>query len=112
MRWRFVATTFFLVDGCAYSRSFCGFFEVAVGNMFSSVYKMMVTSLGEYVTVLNVCVLHGSSLHLALELGDFFSTNMSQRGIVTRLRCGEIFNYCFSRNLLLSLLMKNILIIG
>jgi len=40
--------SFFSVDGYAYSRSFCGFFDVVTVNIFSSVTKMMLTSPGEY----------------------------------------------------------------
>jgi len=48
VRGRFVATSFFLIDGCAYSRSFCGFFHVVTVNIFSLVNKIMLTSLREY----------------------------------------------------------------
>ena len=48
VRRRFITTSFFLVDGYAYSRSFCGFFCVVAVNIFSSVNKMVLTSLGEY----------------------------------------------------------------
>ena len=36
---RFVTTSFFLVDRCVYSRSFCGFFGVVTVNIFSPVNK-------------------------------------------------------------------------
>ena len=39
MRRRFVTMSFFLVDGYAYSRSFCKFFGVAAVDVFSSVKK-------------------------------------------------------------------------
>jgi len=45
---RFHATSFFLVAASAYSQSFCGFFGVATVNIFSSVNKMMLTTLDEY----------------------------------------------------------------
>jgi len=38
--------------------------------------------------------------------------NISQGSVTTRLRCGGIFYYEFARNLLLSLLVKEILKIG
>jgi len=41
-------TYLFLVDGCAYSRSFCVFSGVAAVNVFSAGNKMMLTSVGEY----------------------------------------------------------------
>jgi len=75
MHTHFVATSIFLVDGCAYSRSFCGVFGANSVNMFSSVTKIMLTSLGEYfsATVSNGRVFHGSSLHSALGHGDFLT---------------------------------------
>jgi len=35
-----------------------------------------------------------------------FSTSIAQGSVVTRLKCGGIFNYCFARHLLLSLSLK------
>jgi len=37
---------------------------------------------------------------------QFLSTNILQSSVATRLRCGGIFNYCFSRSLLLSQSVK------
>jgi len=50
VRRHFVTTSFVLVDGSAWSRSFCGFFVVVTVIIFYSVkkLKMMLTSLGEY----------------------------------------------------------------
>ena len=48
MHRHFVTTSFFLIDGCAYSQSLCMFFGVAVVNVFSSVNKIMIISLGEF----------------------------------------------------------------
>jgi len=45
---RFVATSF-LVDGTAYSRSFCESFSAVIVNIISSLNKMMQTSLDKYV---------------------------------------------------------------
>jgi len=56
-----------------------------------------------WATVLNDCVLHGSSLHSFTLSLRFLSTNVSQGSVTTRLRCVGIFNYYFARNLLLSL---------
>jgi len=108
---RSVATSFFLVDGYAYSRSFCGFFGVVTANILHRGIKMILilflTLLGEYfwASVLN------DSLEWkfgSLNFGSlqFLSTNISQRNVAMRLRCGGIFDYCFSSNLLLSLSLK------
>jgi len=43
---------------------------------------------------------------LSFGLFQFLSTNISQGSVATHLRCGGIFNYRFSKNLLLSLLVK------
>jgi len=48
VRWSFVATSFFLVDACAYSGSFWFFFGLATINIFSSANKMMLMSLDDY----------------------------------------------------------------
>jgi len=37
---------------------------------------------------------------------DIFSTNISQGNVVTHLRGGEIFYYCFTTNLMLSMSVK------
>jgi len=68
VRRRFVTKSFFLVDGCAYSWSFCEFFCVVIVNIFSPVNKMLLTSFGNILSanVLTGRVLHGSSLHSAL----------------------------------------------
>ena len=39
VRRRFVATSVFLVDGCAYNRSFCEIFSVITVNVFVSEHK-------------------------------------------------------------------------
>jgi len=84
------------------------FFVLLTVNIFSSVNEK--TYFGEYfwATVLNGKVLHGSSLHSAKGSVRFLSTNSSQGSVATRLRRGGIFNYCFSRNLLLSLSVKEL----
>jgi len=51
----------------AYSRSFCGFFGVVMVN-FSTVNKMILTSLGKY---FSATVLHVSLLYIALEHDSF-----------------------------------------
>jgi len=74
VRRRSAATSFLsLGDRCAYSRSFCVLLDVVTVNVFSSVNKMMLTSLCEYFSaiVLNGRVLHGSSFHSALVHGDW-----------------------------------------
>jgi len=65
--------SFLLVDGYTYSQSFCVFFGVVTASMFSSVNKLLLTSLGEYfsATVLNGCVLHGNLFHSALGRCEF-----------------------------------------
>jgi len=96
---------FFLVDKCAYSQSFCGFYTVVTVNIFLLVNKRMLTSFGEcfWATFFSGYVLYGSSLHSALQ---FLNTNISQGSVATWLRCGGIFNYYLARNVLLSLLVK------
>jgi len=42
-----------------------------------------------------------SLLHSVLEHGVFSHTDISQRSVATRLRCGEIFNNYFTANLLM-----------
>jgi len=49
---------------------------------------------------------HVSLLHSALGHGEFLSTDISQGSVATHLSCGARFNYCFDRNLLLSLPLK------
>ena len=51
-----MASSFFLVAADAVCQSFCRFFDAATANIFSSVNKMMLTSLGKYFSadVLNV----------------------------------------------------------
>jgi len=99
VRRRFVTTSFFLLDGCSYSQSFCGFFGLVTANIFSLVNEH---NCFEW-------LLRGVSLLL---LGSwslrFLSTNSSQGSVATRLRCGGMFNYCFATDLLLSLSVKKI----
>jgi len=59
VRCRFITTSFFLVDARAYSWSFWGFTGVATVNIFSSVSKMMLTSLDEYLQIFAATVLNG-----------------------------------------------------
>jgi len=107
---RFVVTSFLLVDGCAYSRPFCVLhcFSVQPRYVFASE-QNDATSLVEYfsATVLNVWVLDGSSFHSVRgKVGFEHRTNASQGSVATRLSCGFMFNYCFARNLLVSLPVK------
>jgi len=66
-----------------------------------SVNKIVLTKLDEYFSAIlsNVSVLHGSSLHSALEHGTY----ISQGSVATNLRVGGIFYYRFTAYLLLSL---------
>jgi len=65
--------SFFLVAAVAYSGDSLGSFGVTTVSIFLLVNKIVLTSLDEYfsATVSNDCVLHGSSLHSALEHGCF-----------------------------------------
>jgi len=51
-------------------------------------------------------VLHGSLFQLLLEHCDFLNIDISQGGVVTRLRCGGIFKYELVANLPLSVPVK------
>jgi len=51
-------------------------------------------------------VLHGISLHLMIEHGDFWIIDISQGSVATWLRHGGIFKYDFIAKLLLSLTVK------
>jgi len=103
----FVMTSFFLVDGCAYSQAFCRFFGVATVNMFSSV-NQNDANISGWIFLRN-CF---QWLSLAWEYASlssgtqrFLRTNISQSSVATCLTCGEIYNYSFARILLLSLLV-------
>jgi len=103
----FVTTSFFLVDGCAYSQAFCRFFGVATVNMFSSV-NQNDANISGWIFLRN-CF---QWLSLAWEYASlscgtqrFLRTNISQHSVATCLTCGEIYNYSFARILLLSLLV-------
>jgi len=82
----FFMTCFFLIDECAYSRSFCVFFGVVNVNIFSSVNKMVLTSL---VNILSSCFEWLSLYILSLYGGSFqtvlgrcvSSTNISQGSV-------------------------------
>jgi len=66
----------------------------------------MLTSLDEYFFS-NCFEWLSFALHLPLgHYCDFLSTNISQGSVATRVLCGGTFNYCFIRNLLLSLPAK------
>ena len=78
-------------------------------NMFSSVNKKMLASVGEY---FSATFFEWLSLSLLWEFASlisgvwqFLSTNTSQ-GPATRLRRGGVFNYHLSINLPLSMLVK------
>jgi len=102
---------FFLVDGYEYSWSLCGCFGVVTVNIFSSVNKSDANVIGwiflsnffEWQSLAWKCT--------SLRVGSlqFLSTNNSQASVATHLRCGRISIYCFSRNLLLILLVKEFL---
>ena len=49
--------------------------------------------------------MHGNSLYSALRHGDFWTQNF-KGSVAIHLRCGGIFNHCFTLNLLLSLQVK------
>ena len=89
---------FLLVDGCAHSRSYWVFFGVATVNIFSSVNKLMLTSLHEYFrsAVSNGWVLAVSFTHSGAF--DFLSINIYKCSVATHLTCSVISNHCFSRN--------------
>jgi len=68
----------------------------------------MLTSLGEYFfsNCFEWLSLAWQFASLSSRAWRYLSTNVSQGNVATRLRCDGIFNCCFIRNLLLSLLMK------
>jgi len=105
----FVATSFSLVDECAYSQSFCGFFLCdQCKYVFVSEQNRANILLGKYFSanVLNDWVLRGSWLHSTLVHSDFWAQIFHKVvywcvwSVVGCLIIG------LSRNLLLSLLVK------
>jgi len=101
VRKRFVVTSYLLGwalqlrtvgDSSGFSK-----FDVTAVTIFSSVNKIVLTSLDEHysATVSNGWDLHGSSVHSAL---PFLSTNISQSSVATHLRGGGIFYYRFTIN--------------
>jgi len=96
-----------LVTAGVFCQSFSGFFGVATVNIFSSVNRNDANVTG--------CIFFQPLFWLSLarwfaSLGSgslqFLSTTVLQGSAAARLRCGGIFNYCFIRNLLLSLSVK------
>ena len=83
-------------------------------NIFSSVNKNAANIIGEI--FLSKCCEWQSFIRkfASVSFGSlrFFSTNISQGSVVAHLRCGGIYNYHFSRNLLLRLSVKKFLKIG
>ena len=99
--WHFVATSFFLVDGYAYSRSFCRFSGVITVHIFSSVNKIVLTSLGECFFCFEWLSLAWKFASLSFRSLWFLNTNISLGSDLF-----GVLNYCFARNLLLSLSLK------
>jgi len=84
---RFVTTSFFLVDACAYSRSFSGFFfGVATVNIFPSVNKMTSMPLDAYFSA--IFPMAQSALHFPSlsSKASFSTTNISQVTVATCFR--------------------------
>jgi len=67
-------------DRCACSQLFCACSSVVTVHIFSSVNKVVLTSLSEHIwaTVFDGRVLHGSSLHSALLHCDFWAQTFHQ----------------------------------
>ena len=110
VRRRFVATSFFLVDGCACSRSFCGVFSViAVNIVFVSEQNdanitgwIFLSNCFEWLRrAWKFASLRSRSLR-------FLKKNISRGSVATHLRCGGIFNCWLAINLLLSLSVHNL----
>jgi len=104
---RFVTTSFFLVDGDAFSCHSMGFKMWSLWISFRQWTKMMLTSPGEHFWA---TVLHDSLAWKFASLSSgslrFLSINISQGSVVTRLRCGGVLHYWFATNLLLDVSVK------
>ena len=90
---RFV-TSYFLIEGRAYSRSFCRFFGVITVNIFSSVNKQNDANFTRW-TFLSNCFewlsLAWKFASLTFESLRFLSKNVFRNSLATHLRYGGIF---------------------
>ena len=85
------------VDAGANSRSYSAVFIGAATVNISSANKMLLMSLDGYFSA----VVSDGWVCTAVCCTQFWScTNISQRNVATRFRCGGMFSYCFVRNLL------------
>ena len=98
----------FLVAAVAYSWRFFGVFSVSTVNIFSYVNKSVLTSLDGYFfqQLFRMTEFAWQFAPLSSGAWRFLSTYISQGSVATHLRCGGMFYYNFTTNLLLSLSVK------
>ena len=105
VRRRFVMTSFFLVDGCVYRRSFCRVFLWYGHCKYLFVNEQNDANIIGWISFSNcfewLSLAWQGSLHSLWSL-RFLNTTISQGSVAARLRCGGIFNYLLTGTLLIS----------